>query len=85
MIGSGIHIAFYLVDSLAFPWSKVARGVKPTTQVKNAWNYNSSPPYVLMAWRLIEHREFIFYLIKYIRIICHCFQQGSSLILPTVL
>jgi hypothetical protein len=27
------------------------------TEVKNAWSYTSSPPYVFMAWCLVKHRD----------------------------
>jgi len=27
------------------------------TEVKNAWSYTSVPPYVLMAWYLVKHRD----------------------------
>jgi hypothetical protein len=28
----------------------------PSAEVKNAWNYTSTPPHVFMAWCLIKHR-----------------------------
>jgi hypothetical protein len=28
-----------------------------SAEVKNAWSYTSSPPYVFMAWRLVKHRD----------------------------
>jgi hypothetical protein len=39
-----------------FPWGQSGRGVMLTThlhlvpEIKNAWGYTSSPPYVFMAW-----------------------------------
>jgi hypothetical protein len=29
-------------------------------EVKNAWRYTSTPPYIFMAWCLIKHRDFAF-------------------------
>jgi hypothetical protein len=35
----------------------------PSAEVKNACSYISIPPYVLMAWCLVKHRDnFTFYL-----------------------
>jgi hypothetical protein len=28
-----------------------------TAEIKNAWSYTSSPPYVFMAWCLVKHRD----------------------------
>jgi hypothetical protein len=28
-----------------------------SAKVKNAWSYNSSSPYVFMAWCLVKHRD----------------------------
>jgi len=28
----------------------------PSAEVKTAWSYNSTPPYVFIAWYLVEHR-----------------------------
>jgi hypothetical protein len=28
-----------------------------SAEVKNVWSYTSTPPYVLMAWRLIKHKK----------------------------
>jgi hypothetical protein len=28
-----------------------------TTEVKNMWSYTSTPPYILMVWFLINHRD----------------------------
>jgi len=27
------------------------------SEVKNAWIYTSTPPYVLMSWYLVKHRD----------------------------
>jgi hypothetical protein len=33
-----------------------------SAEVKNAWRYTSTPQYVFLAWRLVEHRNFtLFY------------------------
>jgi hypothetical protein len=28
-----------------------------SAEVKNAWSYTSTPPYVFMAWCLVKHRD----------------------------
>jgi hypothetical protein len=34
----------------------------PTSaEVKNAWNYTSTPQYVFMVWCLVKHRDFTFF------------------------
>jgi len=30
--------------------------------VKNAWSYTSTPPYVFMAWSLVKHMDFTYVL-----------------------
>jgi hypothetical protein len=33
-----------------------------SAEVKNAWSYTSTPPYVFMAWYLLKHRyNYIFF------------------------
>jgi len=33
--------------------------------VKNAWSYNSIPPYIIMAWFLLKHRDsYLFWNVK---------------------
>jgi hypothetical protein len=39
----------------------------PSAEFKNAWNYTSTPQYVLTAWCLVQHRDFTFYLTWRIR------------------
>jgi hypothetical protein len=29
----------------------------PTTEIRNAWSYNSISPIIFVAWCLIEHRD----------------------------
>jgi hypothetical protein len=29
----------------------------PSAEVKNVWHYTSTPPYVLMVWYLVKHRD----------------------------
>jgi hypothetical protein len=29
----------------------------PSAEVKNVWNYASTPPYVFMKWCLVKHRD----------------------------
>jgi hypothetical protein len=29
----------------------------PIAEVKNAWSYASTPPYIFMAWCLVKHRD----------------------------
>jgi hypothetical protein len=37
-----------------------------SAEVKNAWSYTSTPPYVFIAWCLVKHRDnFTFYLLNY--------------------
>jgi hypothetical protein len=31
-----------------------------SAEVKNAWNYTSTPQYIFMAWCLVKHRDFSF-------------------------
>jgi hypothetical protein len=47
----------------SFPGGKAVRGKAPafSAELKNAWSYTSTPPYVFKAWGLIQHRgNFIF-------------------------
>jgi hypothetical protein len=50
------------------PWEALSLGVKrlgreadhsppSTAEVKNAWNYTSTPQYVFMVWCLFKHRD----------------------------
>jgi hypothetical protein len=41
-------------------------------EVKNSWNYTSTPPYVFLAWYLIKHREsFTLYTLLIIDKLCY--------------
>jgi len=33
-----------------------------SAKVKNAWSYTFTPQYVFMAWCLVKHRDFTFYI-----------------------
>jgi hypothetical protein len=35
----------------------------PSAEVKNAWSYISTPPYILIEWCLVKHRDNFAYLI----------------------
>jgi hypothetical protein len=40
-----------------------------TAEIKNAWNYISTPPYILMAWYLVKYRDnFTFTLLRNLQI-----------------
>jgi len=43
------------------PGREADRSPLPSTEVKNAWNYSSTSPYVFMAWCLIKYRSSITY------------------------
>jgi hypothetical protein len=59
---SGTNPATYPVDTQGtFPGGE-GKAVEddhssPTNpEVKNAWSYTSTPPYIFMAWSLVKHR-----------------------------
>jgi hypothetical protein len=39
------------------PGCEVDQSLPFRAEVKTAWMYNSTPPYVFMTWCLIEHRD----------------------------
>jgi len=60
--GSGAHSASYPMDT-GDSFTVIKRSGREadhsppcSTEVKNVWCYTSTPPYVFMAWRLINHR-----------------------------
>jgi len=38
-------------------WSEAGHLPASSAEVKNAWNYNSTPQYVFTAWYLVKHRD----------------------------
>jgi hypothetical protein len=38
------------------PQRKAHHSLPSSAEIKNAWSYVSTPPYVFMAWCLIKHR-----------------------------
>lgn len=57
-IGSGANLASYTVNARGFYISDEAdREPLSSPEVKNAWNYTSTHPYVFMAWHLIGYRD----------------------------
>jgi hypothetical protein len=61
--GSGAHLASYPMGTRGFcpevkrPGREADHSLPSTAEVRNAWSYNSSPPYVFMAWNSVKHRE----------------------------
>jgi hypothetical protein len=45
------------VPGIKRPGREVDHTPLPSAEVKNTWSYPSIPPYVFMAWFLVEHRE----------------------------
>jgi hypothetical protein len=60
---SGAQPAFYLMGtersfpSVKWPGQEADHSPPSSAKVKNAWSYTSTPPYVLMAWYFVKHRE----------------------------
>jgi hypothetical protein len=46
-----------LVSGVKQPECEVNRSALSSAGVKNAWSYNSIPPYVFMVWCLVKYRE----------------------------
>jgi hypothetical protein len=49
----------YPIGAEGFLWPKSDGDHSPpsSAEVKNAWSYTSTPPYVFTAWRLTKHRD----------------------------
>jgi hypothetical protein len=45
-----------IYGSVAHPAS-YPMALTSSAEVKNAWNYTSSPQYIFMAWCLVKHRD----------------------------
>jgi hypothetical protein len=64
--GSGAHPASYPMGTRgSFPGGKAAgcegdHSPPSSAEVKNAWSYTSTSPYVFIAWCLVKHRDFTF-------------------------
>jgi hypothetical protein len=56
---SGAHpVSYPMGTSCSFIGVKwTGREAPPTDEVKNAWSYISTPPYVFMAWYLVQQRD----------------------------
>lgn len=44
------------INQSLIPWVLRARSLG----IKHSWNYNSTPPYIILKWCLIKHRDFTF-------------------------
>jgi hypothetical protein len=71
--GSGILLASYPTSTgSSFPGGEMAgestdHSPPPSTEIKNAWSYTFTPPYVFMEWCLIEqevHRDNFTFTVK---------------------
>jgi hypothetical protein len=69
--GSGAHLATYLMDTrssslkLKRPEREANYTLPSGAEVKNAWSYASTSPYVFMVWCLVNHRDFTFTFLVY--------------------
>jgi len=57
------------------PGREAGHSPPSSTEVKNAWNYTSTPPFFFMVWCLVKHRDFTFSL-------CLCIYSCPSLFFP---
>jgi len=53
---SGTHSASYPMNVWVLPpWREPDLSPPSSAEIKNAWGYSSSPPYVFMEWYLFKH------------------------------
>jgi hypothetical protein len=80
---SGTHPASYSRDieavtpGLRRPVREPDRSPPSNAEVKNAWSYALTPPYVLMVWYLIKHRDNFTFTLVISLIPSHGTQGGS--------
>jgi hypothetical protein len=59
--------SYWKGSGCSFPGGKEAGAsswpLTSSAEVKNAWSYTSTPQYVFMAWCLVKHRDFTFYIL----------------------
>jgi hypothetical protein len=56
--GTGAHTASYPMGTRGCsPGGKADHSSPSSAEVNNGWSYTSTPQYVLMAWRLVKHKD----------------------------
>jgi len=62
LTGSGAHPASYHMGTVSsypavkLPAREADSSPLSSTEAKNSWSYTSTPPYLFMAWYLVEHK-----------------------------
>jgi hypothetical protein len=61
--GSGAHLAYYKMGTeVTRPEREPDHSPPTSAEVKNAWSYTATPPYVFMALCLVKYKDNFFYL-----------------------
>jgi hypothetical protein len=65
------HLASYPVGSggsfseLKWPGTRAEHLPASNAKIKNVWSYTSTPPYIFMAWCLVQHIFMAWYLVEH--------------------
>jgi hypothetical protein len=79
IFGSRVHPASYPIVTrgsflgVKLPEREAEHSLSPSAEVKNAWTYTSSQPYMFMAWYLVKHRD------AFTTHMCVCFDKRDKI------